>query len=135
MQPADSPAAAAAFRDASERKPENPEDRSLLVQALEKAGKQAEADQERESAAEALGPNALQSARVDAKPDATFHLARIRTELDTTALRLEIAASSSGASVTNSATAGVSVDSSAAHLRRGRQELTAGRLDSAENEF
>jgi len=135
MQSGDFPAAAAAFRDASERKPENPEDRALLVQALEKAGKQAEADQERESAAEALGPNALQAVHVDAKPDATFRLARIRTELDTTALRLEIAASSSGASVANSAAAGVSVDSSAAHLRRGRQELTAGRLDSAESEF
>jgi predicted Zn-dependent protease/TolB-like protein len=132
MQSGDFSAAAAAFRDASERKPENPEDRALLVQALEKAGKQAEADQERESAAEALGPNALQAAHVDAKPDATFRLARIRTELDTTALRLEIAASSS---VANSAAAGVSVDSSAAHLRRGRQELTAGRLDSAESEF
>jgi predicted Zn-dependent protease/TolB-like protein len=132
MQSGDFPAAAAAFRDASERKPENPEDRALLVQALERAGKQAEADQERESAAEALGPNALQAARVDAKPDATFRLARIRTELDTTALRLEIAASSS---VANSAAGGVSVDSSAAHLRRGRQELTAGRLDSAESEF
>jgi predicted Zn-dependent protease/TolB-like protein len=132
MQSGDFSGAAAAFRDASERKPENPEDRALLVQALEKAGKQAEADQERESAAEALGPNALQAAHVDAKPDATFRLARIRTELDTTALRLEIAASSS---VANSAAAGVSVDSSAAHLRRGRQELTAGRLDSAESEF
>jgi tetratricopeptide (TPR) repeat protein len=135
MQSGDYAGAAAAFRDASERKPENPEDRSLLVQALEKAGKQAEADQERESAAEALGPNALQSARVDAKPDATFHLARIRTELDTTALRLEIAAAASGSSGAKSAPAGVSVDSSAARLRRGRQELTAGRLDSAESEF
>ena len=135
MQSGDFSAAAAAFRDASERKPENPEDRSLLVQALEKAGKQAEANQERESAAEALGPNALQAAHADAKPDGTFRLARIRTELDTTALRLEVAASSSGASAASFAAAGVSVDSSAAHLRRGRQELTAGRLDSAENEF
>src|SRR6266481_5308959 len=123
---------AAAFREASERKPDNPEDRALLVQSLEKAGKKAEADQERESAAEALGPNALQSAHVDAKPDAGFRLARIRTELDTTALRLEIAASGSAA---NSAAASTAVDTSASHIRRGRQELAAGRLDSAENEF
>jgi tetratricopeptide (TPR) repeat protein len=132
MQSGDFAAAATAFREASERKPENPEDRALLVQSLEKAGKKAEADQERESAAEALGPNALQSARVDGKLDATFRLARIRTELDTTALRLEIASAGSGA---NSAALSTSVNSSASHIRRGRQELAAGRLDSAENEF
>jgi tetratricopeptide (TPR) repeat protein len=133
LQSADFTAAAAAFREASERKPENPEDRALLVQSLEKAGKKSEADQERESAAEALGPNALQSAHVDVKPDATFRLARIRTELDTTALRLEIAASGSAA---NSATSsGAAIESAASHIRRGRQELTAGHLDSSENEF
>jgi tetratricopeptide (TPR) repeat protein len=135
IQSGDFAAAAPAFRDASERKPENPEDRLLLVESLEKAGKKAEADQERESAAEALGPNALQSVHIDGKPDSTFRLARIRSELDTTALRLEIATAASGASGTKSASESVSVDSSAAHLRRGRQELTAGRLDSAENEF
>jgi tetratricopeptide (TPR) repeat protein len=132
MQSGDFAAAAAAFRDASERKPENAEDRSLLVQSLEKTGKKAEADQERESAAEALGPNALQSVHVDARPDATLRLARIRSELDTTALRLEIAAAASG---TNSAALRVSADSSASHIRRGRRELTAGHLGSAENEF
>jgi tetratricopeptide (TPR) repeat protein len=132
VQSGDFTAAAAAFRDASERKPENPEDRALLVQSLEKAGKKAESDQERVAAAESLGPNALQSAHVDAKPDASFRLARIRTELDTTALRLEIAASGSGA---RSAALSTSVDSPASHIRRGRQELAAGRLDSAENEF
>jgi predicted Zn-dependent protease/TolB-like protein len=132
LQSADFTAAAAAFRDASERKPENPEDRALLVQSLEKAGKKSEADQERESAAEALGPNALQSAHVDVKPDATFRLARIRTELDTTALRLEIAASGSAAS---SSASGAAIESAASHIRRGRQELTAGHLDASENEF
>ena len=132
LQSGDFTAAATAFREASERKPENPEDRVLLVQSLEKAGKKSEADQERESAAEALGPNALQSAHVDVKPDATFHLARIRTELDTTALRLEIAASGTAA---NSAPSGAAIESAASHIRRGRQELTAGRLNSSENEF
>jgi tetratricopeptide (TPR) repeat protein len=132
MQTGDFTTAAAAFREASERKPDNPEDRALLVQALEKAGKLAEADQERESAKEALGPNALQSVRVDTKPDAGFRLARIRTELDTTALRLETAASGGAA---NSAAVSASVDTSASHIRRGRQELAAGHLDSAENEF
>jgi tetratricopeptide (TPR) repeat protein/TolB-like protein len=132
MENGDFVAAAAAFREASERKPDNPEDRALLVESLEKAGKKAEADQERESAAEALGPNALQSVHVDAKTESIFRLARIRTELDTTALRLEIAASGSAA---NSVAVSASVDTSASHIRRGRQELAAGRLDSAENEF
>jgi tetratricopeptide (TPR) repeat protein len=133
MQSGDFAAAATAFREASERKPENPEDRAMLVQALERAGKKAEADQERVAAAEALGPGALQSVHMDAKPDATFHLARVRTELDTTALRLEIAAAGSEA---NSSSGGnASLDTSASHVRRGRQELTAGRLDSAETEF
>jgi Tfp pilus assembly protein PilF/TolB-like protein len=132
LQSGDFAAAAAAFREASERKPENPEDRALLVQALEKAGKKPEAEQERVSAAEALGPGALQSARVDAKSDASFHLARIRTELDTTALRLELAASASG---NNSSASSAALDTSASRIRRGRQELAAGRLDSAENEF
>jgi tetratricopeptide (TPR) repeat protein len=132
LQSGDFPAAAAAFREASERKPENPEDRAFLVQALEKAGKKPEADQERESAAEALGPNALQSAHVDVRSDATFRLARIRTELDTTALRLEIAASGSTA---NPSASGAAVDTAASHIRRGRQELAAGHLDSSENEF
>jgi tetratricopeptide (TPR) repeat protein len=132
LQSGDFPAAAAAFREACERKPENPEDRAFLVQALEKAGKKSEADQERESAAEALGPNALQSAHVDVKSDATFRLARIRTELDTTALRLEIAASGSTA---NPSASGAAFDTAASHIRRGRQELAAGHLDSSENEF
>ena len=132
LQSGDFAAASAAFREASERKPENPEDRVMLVQALEKSGKKSDADQERESAAEALGTTALQAVHLDAKPDATFRLARIRSELDTTALRLEIASS---ASASNSAAAGVSAETSASHIRRGRQELTAGQLDAAEKEF
>jgi tetratricopeptide (TPR) repeat protein len=131
-QASDFTTASDAFREATERKPENPEDRAMLVLSLERAGKAAEADQERISASEALGPNALQSVKIDAKPDPTFRLARVRTELDTTALRLEIAASASGA---NSAATSAALDSSASHIRRARQELAAGRLDSAETEF
>jgi tetratricopeptide (TPR) repeat protein len=133
MQSGDFAAAATAFREASERKPENPEDRAMLVQALDRAGKKAEADQERVAASEALGPGALQSVHLDTKPDPAFHSARVRTELDTTALRLEIAASGTEANAANGGSA--SLDTSASHLRRGRQELTAGRLDAAETEF
>src|SRR5258708_29107884 len=102
------------------------------MQPLEKVEKKSEADQERESAAEALGPNALQSAHVDVKPDATFRLARIRTELDTTALRLDIAASGSAS---NSAPSGAAIESAASHIRRGRLELPPAPLDSSQNEL
>jgi Tfp pilus assembly protein PilF/TolB-like protein len=130
---ANDPAAAAGyFRDASEREPDNPEDRALLIQALEKAGKKDEADQEREAVAEALGPNALPATRVDTKGDALAHLDRIKTELEISALRLEVESSGSPA---NSASASDSGDTPGAHIRRGRQELSGGRLDTAESEF
>ena len=51
-------AAAKSFREAVDREPDNPEDRALLIQSLEKAGNKAEADEEREAATEVLGPNA-----------------------------------------------------------------------------
>lgn len=120
------------FRDASEREPDNPEDRALLVQSLEKAGNKAEADQEREAVAEALGPNALPVIRIDAKSDALARLDRIKTELDITTLRLEIESSGSAA---NSAAADGTAETPGAHIRRGRQELAAGQLDTAESEF
>jgi tetratricopeptide (TPR) repeat protein len=125
-------AAAGFFREASEREPDNPEDRAMLIQSLEKAGKKAEADEEREAATEALGPNALPTIRVDAKADANPHLDRIKTELDITELRLEIETSGAPA---NSATANGAVETPGAHIRRGRQELSGGRLDTAETEF
>ena len=125
-------AAAENFREASERKPENPEDRAFLIHALEKGGKKTEADQERESAQDALGPNALPTVRLDAKPDASSQLERVKTELDTATLRLQI--QSTGSAVTTAATEGTA-DTPASHIRRGRQELSAGRIDSAEKEF
>ena len=124
--------AAGLFREASEREPDNPEDRALLIQALEKSGKNAEADEEREAATEALGPGALPVIHVDAKADALPHLDRIKTELDITELRLEIESSVSPAV---SAAAGGATMTPGAHIRRGRQELAAGRLDTAESEF
>src|SRR5262249_60266566 len=86
----DPAAAAAHFRDASERVPDNAEDRAMLIQALERAGKKVEADQEREAVVEALGPNALPSTRADLKGDSLARLDRIKTELDIAALRLEV---------------------------------------------
>ncbi len=86
-------AAAKSFREAVDREPDNPEDRALLIQSLEKAGNKTEADQEREAATEVLGPNAVPVVHVDAKSDTQPRLDRIKTDLDITALRLEIQSS------------------------------------------
>jgi tetratricopeptide (TPR) repeat protein len=129
-------AAAGYFRDASAREPDQAEDRALLILSLEKAGNKTEADQERDTAAETFGPDALPVVRLDAKPDARKetlgHLERVRTEMDTTALRLEIVSAGDSA---NAAASAASADTPASHLRRGRQELSAGRVDPAEVEF
>jgi tetratricopeptide (TPR) repeat protein len=122
--------AAEYFREASGREPDNAENRALMIFSLEKAGKKTEADEERENAAETFGPDALPAVHLDAKKDSLTRLERVRTELDTTALRLEIAAGGNAASTTTAAN-----DTPAAHVRRGRQELLAGRVDTAENEF
>jgi tetratricopeptide (TPR) repeat protein len=119
------------FREASGREPDKAENRALMILSLEKAGKKAEADQERDTAAETFGPDALPVVRLDAKKDTLLHLERVRAEMDTTALRLEIVSAGGSA---NAAAAAVA-DTPAAHIRRGRQELSAGRVEAAENEF
>jgi tetratricopeptide (TPR) repeat protein len=125
-------AAADYFREASGREPDKPENRALMILALEKAGKKAEADQERDTAAETFGPDGLPAVRLDAKKDALVRLERVHTEMDTTALRLEIVSAGDSA---DAAAATDAADTPAAHIRRGRQELSAGRVDAAENEF
>jgi tetratricopeptide (TPR) repeat protein len=125
--------AAKYFREASERRPENAEDRALLIHALERSDRKAEADQERQAATGALGPNALPAIRMDPKNEAAALLVRVKTELDATALRFEMetpAGSATGSRVDSS-----TAESSASHVRRGRQELAAGQLDTAEAEF
>jgi Tfp pilus assembly protein PilF/TolB-like protein len=129
----DPAAAAGYFRAASEREPDNPEDRAMLIQALERAGKKIEADQERETVTEALGPNALPPSRLDLKGDSLLRLERIKTGLDIATLRLEV---ESPASVNaNSASRTDAGDTANARIRLARQELAAGRLDTAESEF
>lgn len=127
-------AAADDFREAVEREPENGEDRAWLIQALEKAGKKKEAEEERTSAAEALGPAGLPVLKADARAE------RIKTELDTTALRVEIESSgghaASGPADDSPAALPANADiTPAMHLRRGRQEFAAGRMAAAEQEF
>ena len=56
---------------------------------------------------------------------------RIKTELDTSSLQLEILTQQAAAQATANASAG----SGAGLVRRGRQELSAGRLDTAEAAF
>ena len=119
--------AADEFRDATEREPETAEDRSLLIYALEKAGKKEEADEEKDAANEAIGPGKFPAV----KPDALAKMERIKTELDTSSLQLENLSQQTAASATAEASAG----SGASLVRRGRQELSAGRLDTAEEAF
>ena len=128
----DATTAAKYFREASDREPENPEDRALLIYALEKTGNRTEATEERNSAIETLGPNALPPV----KPETFARLDRVSTELDTTTLQMQMAARDSGggaASVSTGAAAGTIAPASL--VRKGRQELAAGRLDAAEADF
>src|SRR5712671_2835655 len=128
----DASAAAGYFREAAEREPDNPEDRAMLIVSLEKAGRKNEADQEREAANEAFGPSGVPEIRLDAKNEPMARLHRIKTELDVTALRAEIETAGSPASATAFDS---SSDTPVTHIRRGRQELSAGHADAAEKEF
>ncbi|HEY2820607.1 MAG TPA: tetratricopeptide repeat protein [Candidatus Acidoferrum sp.] len=129
-------AAAAAFREAVQREPDNAQDRALLIQSLDRAGKKEEADEERNTVAEAMGPNALPTVHVDAKSDAQSQLDRVKTDLDVTALRLEILSSASSVtSVSTNNESASAASTPASHIRQGRQELAGGRLDLAEAQF
>ena len=130
----DAGAAADHFRQAAEREPDSAEDRALLILSLEKAGRNAEADQEREAAKEAFGPNGLPVIQLsnpsDKKNDTLARLTRIKTELDVSELRAEPAEA-----LVEAGAAGVASDTPPTRVRRGRQELAAGHLDVAEKEF
>ena len=133
LQNNDFAAATARFRDAAEREPDNPEDRAFLINALEKAGKKDEAAEARGAAFEAFGPNGLPVLKLDDKPESLAKYQRVSRELDITSLRMQLA---TPAAVNNSSAESTSpIDPVVAHLRRGRQELGAGRLDNAEKEF
>ena len=105
----------------------------MLILSLEKAEKNSEADQEREAAKEAFGPNGLPVLQLDdssdKKTETLARLTRIKTELDVSGLRAEPAES-----VVNSASTAIASDTPA-HIRRGRQALAAGNMDAAEKEF
>jgi tetratricopeptide (TPR) repeat protein len=119
------------FREASQREPDIPEDRALLIAALEKTGKKEEAEQERVTATEAFGPNGVPVARLDAHNDSLTRFERVMTEIDPETLRFEMESAQAHA-----ATAGApDADTPASHLRRARQEVSSGRLDNADREY
>jgi tetratricopeptide (TPR) repeat protein len=133
VQNNDLSAAIAQFRDAAEREPDNPEDRAFLIYILERAGKKDEAAEARDSALEAFGPNGLPALKLDGKPESLAKYHRVSRELDTTALRMQLATpAAAGSAMAESA---APIDPVVVHIRRGRQELGAGRLDPAEKEF
>jgi predicted Zn-dependent protease/TolB-like protein len=132
MRQGDFNGAAVQFREASHREPDIPEDRSLLVAALEKAGKQEEADQERNAALEAFGPSGVTTTHLDAKNDSLTHIERVTTEIDPETLRFEMESAEARAS-TGGPQDGR--DTAATHLRRARQDLSGGQLDAAEHEY
>ena len=132
LQGNDAVAAADHFREAVEREPDNPEDRAMLILSLERAGKKSEADQERETATETFGPNGLPAIHADAKSDFVTRMNRLKMELDINALRAGLI---SPGPPTNAPEATESSDSAAAHIRRARQELSAGHVEAAEKEF
>jgi tetratricopeptide (TPR) repeat protein/TolB-like protein len=125
--------AATHFREAARREPDNPEDPAFLIYSLQKAGKNAEAEQERATAVAALGEKALPAIKVDAKGDNLLKYQRVITELDTTTLLLELENPSLRPSIAMDTSA--TRMTPAAHLRLGRQQLIAGHLDAAEQEF
>jgi tetratricopeptide (TPR) repeat protein len=132
IQQGDFNGAAAQFREASHREPDIPEDRSLLVAALEKAGKQEEADQERNAALEAFGPNGGTTTHLDTKNDSLTHIERVATEIDPETLRFEMESAEARAASSGTQDGR---DTPAAHLRRARQNLSGGQLDAAEHEY
>ncbi|HKI13358.1 MAG TPA: tetratricopeptide repeat protein [Candidatus Acidoferrum sp.] len=125
--------AATHFREAVHRAPDNPEDRAFLIYTLEKARKKSEVAEAREAALEALGSTALPIIKLEAKKEAASKYERIKPELDTTTLRLELRGPDSLPSP--SAEAAPPADTPATHVRLGRLDLAAGHLDAAEKEF
>jgi Tfp pilus assembly protein PilF len=102
----------------------------MLIYALEKTGNKKEAADERNSALETLGLSSLPAV----KPETFARLDRISAELDVTTLQLQIASRDSNGS-TSANLASSAVSSPTSLVRKGRQELAAGRVDAAEADF
>jgi tetratricopeptide (TPR) repeat protein/TolB-like protein len=121
------------FGEAVKREPDNAEDRAFLIYALEKQGNKAETAQAREAASEVFGEAGLPTLKIDSKSsDSLAKYQRVVRQLDTTSLRLELEGPQKQQSVGGAVTP---KETATAHLRNGRMELSAGRLDAAESEF
>jgi Tfp pilus assembly protein PilF/TolB-like protein len=122
------------FAEAVKRQPDNPEDRAFYLYALERVGKKDDVREAREAAQEEFGEKGLPVLKFDAKhPDSLTRYQRIKPELETTSLRLELEGPQMRA--TSATAPGEPTDAAVAHLRQGRQQMRAGRLDVAEQEF
>jgi tetratricopeptide (TPR) repeat protein len=122
------------FSEAAEREPDNADDLAFLIYTLDKQGKKAEAEAKRDAAGEAFGPKGLPLLKIDAKnPDSLTKYQRVKPELDTMSLRLELESPQMQQSA--GADASPRVNGAVGHIRRGEQESRSGRLDMAENEF
>jgi tetratricopeptide (TPR) repeat protein/TolB-like protein len=122
------------FEEAVRREPDNKENRMFLIYSLDKSGKKEDAAAAREAAEQALGEEELPPLKLDPKKsDSLTPFQRIMGELDITSLRLELEGPQTQQNSATDPT--VPKDGAVAHLRRGRQELRAGRLDVAEGEF
>lgn len=125
------------FAEAVQREPDNAEDYAFLIYAQEKAGMKTEADPERAAAEEAFGEKGLPVLKWDGKAESLNRYERVKRELDITTLRLDLQGPhvQSAASSASVAASDAAKDAPVQHIRRGRQELNAGRIDAAEQEF
>ena len=133
LQANDAAAAADHFREAVEREPDNPEDRAMLILSLEKAGKKSEAEQERETRDGDVRSEWAAGDSRGCQRRICTRLNRIKTELDVTALRVGLV--SPGPATRCCLRPPNRAIQPAAHIRRGRQELSAGQVEAAEKEF
>lgn len=124
------------FREATEREPENPEDRAFLIQVLEKSGKKPLAEQERAAAAEAFGDGGLPIVRWDGTGEFLGKYERVKRELDVTSLRIGLETPlQPGSGEVVAATEHAAVATPATLLRRAHHEMVAGKLDDAEKDY
>ncbi len=134
LQQKDPAAAATHFGEAVQREPDNSEDLAFLIYTLDKLGEKTDAAARREAAEETFGEKGLPLLKIDSKNgDSLAKYQRVKRELDMTSLRLELEGPQTQRSL--AADAVVPMDGAVAHIRRGRQEFKAGRLDAAEQEF
>jgi tetratricopeptide (TPR) repeat protein/TolB-like protein len=134
LQQNDLATAATHFAEAVQREPDNTEDFAFLIYVLDKLGRKSEAAAQREAAEEAFGEKGLPLLKIDSKNESSINkYQRVKRELDLTSLRLELEGPQTQHSV--SADSAAPANGAVAHIRLGRQEFRAGRLDAAEKEF